>query len=174
MAKIYLLSISAPSADTKNSGATQKIYLDTKGSTVKAKLKALPHHSYSLVDAQTMALIKDQYVIRKGKQLQVWVDEQIVVELDDFFEISEQSQLTNAELPSYVVQQGSAESPTYGLINARTPLQHIADQTSVVWAPGVQLDLAVDPVALGFNPAALSSMFSGTVLSTGAAADRLG
>ena len=170
MAKIYLLSISVASADTKNPGATQKIYLDTKGSTVKATLKSLPHHSYRLVDAQTMALIKEQYVIRKGKQLQVWVDEQIVVELEDFFEISEQTQHTTADLPTYVVQQGSAESPTYGLINAHTPLQYIADQTSVVWAPGVQLDLAVDPVALGLNPAALSSMFSGTLLSAGAAA----
>ena len=66
MPKIYLLIISVNSVDTKNVVDPQKMYLDTNGSTAKAKLKALPRHSYRLVDAQTNALIKDQYVIRKG------------------------------------------------------------------------------------------------------------
>ena len=83
MSKLILKAIPA----NASSAAADKVvgHIDTAGGTQRLTLQAQPKTQYRLVDAKTGEVVKNQTVVRQGKQLKVMVDGVNAVELDNFF-----------------------------------------------------------------------------------------
>jgi hypothetical protein len=169
MAKNFLFTVTQRSADASRVVQSNKILSDPSqdnSNLPKVKIKALAQHFYKLVDAENGSVVKDQNLVRKGKTLQVWVEQQNVVELEDFFESGSEIHSAASE-PVYVVQIGSADSPAWGLITPQSESQHLANDTFMVWTPGVQVERLADPVAFGVNPVLISGLFNSSLISAG-------
>ena len=102
-------------ANATSAAAEQTLgFIDTTGSTQRVSVKAQPKTVYRLVDAKTGEVIKNQTVVRKGKKLQVMVDNLNVVEVDNFFPDEVANATAPVDSPSYLVDTGTAGAPAYG------------------------------------------------------------
>ena len=134
MSKLILKAIPA----NASSAAADKTVgnIDTAGSTQRLTVQAQPKTQYRLVDAKTGEVVKNQTVLRHGKQLQVMVDGVNAVELDNFFPEEAANAAAPADSASYLVDTGAAGAPSYGVVSAQTPLEVSANGVSTLWAPG--------------------------------------
>ena len=137
-------------ANATSAAAEQTLgYIDTTGSTQRVSVKAQPKTVYRLVDAKTGEVIKNQTVVRKGKKLQVMVDNLNVVEVDNFFPDEASNAKASVDSPSYLVDTGAAGTPSYGVVTAQTPVEVSANGMSVLWTPGMPAMPMAEPVAFG-------------------------
>ena len=91
-----------------------------KGETQRQTVKAQPGAIYRLVDSKTGQVVKGQSLLRKGKTLQVIVDNLMVVEIEGFFSSTVDAKSPATESAKYVISQGTDSEPTYGFIYANT------------------------------------------------------
>ena len=147
MSKLLLKAIPA---NASSAAAEQSLgYIDTMGSTQRVSVKAQPKTVYRLVDAKTGEVIKNQTVLRQGKQLKVMVDGVNAVELDNFFPDEAANATAPVDSPSYLVDTGAAGAHTYGAVTAQTPVEVSANGMSVLWTPGMAAVPVAEPVAFG-------------------------
>jgi curli biogenesis system outer membrane secretion channel CsgG len=99
MSKLILKAI--PTNATSASAEQTLGFIDTTGSTQRVSVKAQPKTVYRLVDAKTGEVIQKQTVVRKGKKLQVMVDNLNVVEVDDFFPDEASNANVEANMATY-------------------------------------------------------------------------
>ena len=107
MAKNFLFTVTQLSADGSRVVQSNTILSEPRqdnSNIPKVKLKALAQHFYKLVEAENGSVVKDQYLVRKGKSLQVWVEQQHMLELEDFFESGSEIHSAQSE-PVYVCTQ---------------------------------------------------------------------
>ena len=108
-----LLKAAAANIKSDNSDLTiGRTHSQTKMAPLLVKSK--PGIFYRLVDEKTGQIVKTQTLMRKGKNLQVLVDQKLVLELEDFFAHPTDPQTSLASLPGYLVDnlnifQGKAD-----------------------------------------------------------------
>ena len=147
MSKLILKAIPA---NASSAAAEQSLgYIDTMGSTQRVSVKAQPKTVYRLVDAKTGEVIKNQTVLRQGKQLKVMVDGVNAVELDNFFPDEAANATAPVDSPSYLVDTGAAGAHSYGVVTSQTPVEVSANGMSVLWTPGMPAMPLAEPVAFG-------------------------
>ena len=177
MPQLLILTDNVKSAKTHQweTKASTKIQLDSQGSVSKLLVKAIPNHSYRLLDAKTGQLVKDQYLVRIGKTLHVMVDNQTVVELENFFTTEttpSSSPSSETAVPNYVVDTSKGSTPEYGLITGDTEPSLMGHHQQIMWAPGTVATPLADPVAFGLEPITALKATTGLLgwpLVTGAA-----
>ena len=143
-------------------------HLSANGTTQRRAVKAQPGATYRLVDAKTGEVVKDQSLLRKGRTLQVVVENQVLVEIDGFFPIQVDANAPTTEPAQYIISQGTEASPTYGLIQSNTPVAYSADGMNVVWTPNLPMANTVDAKAIGLT--SLAALSGGGAGSWGAGA----
>ena len=147
MSKLILKAIPA---NASSAAAEQSLgYIDTMGSTQRVSVKAQPKTVYRLVDAKTGEVIKNQTVLRQGKQLKVMVDGVNAVELDNFFPDEAANATAPVDSPSYLVDTAAAGAHSYGVVTSQTPVEVSANGMSVLWTPGMPAMPLAEPVAFG-------------------------
>ena len=87
-------------------------HLSASGTTQRRAVKAQPGAIYRLVDAKTGEVVKDQSLLRKGRTLQVVVENQVLVEIDGFFSSQVDAAAPITEPAQYIISQGTEAAPT--------------------------------------------------------------
>ena len=126
MSKMVLLSIDSDTGNQPREAEKKLGLVNTRGGTQLLQIKGKANTIYRLVDEQTGQVVKKQFLLLKGKKLQVVVDQTIVVEIDNFFPDARSSYGPDKDAPAYVVDTGiddiqlalmSADSPVFTSAN---------------------------------------------------------
>ena len=151
MSKLLLKAVpfKAASTDMRLSEIQSIGYIDTLGSTKRLIVKAKPKTIYMLVDAQTGQIIKHQHVLRYGRSIQVQVDSMVALVLEDFFSSNSPLYQDTNDSAGYVVDTSAEAVPTYGLVNAHTPITVSDNGMLVLWSSGINQLPLIDPMAYG-------------------------
>jgi len=164
MSKLLLkaLPTEAASSELAISAVKSIGYIDTAGNTQRLIVKAKPKTTYVLVDAQTGEVIKQQHVLRFGRSIQIQVDSIIALELDEFFSSDYAVILDSSDSAHYLVDTGADSVPTYGLVNAQTPITVSENGLLVLWTPGMNSMPLIEPVAYGPQLASIVTGIGGS------------
>ena len=162
MSKMVLLSVYLDNGNQPREAEKNLGLVNTRGGTQLLQIKGKANTIYRLVDEQTGQVVKKQFLLLKGKKLQVVVDQTIVVEIDNFFPDARSSYGPDKDAPAYVVDTGiddiqlglmSADSPGGVANSTRTVIDldgaASGTITQTIWLDGVTL--ATNPDTLKAN-----------------------
>lgn len=143
------LILKAASANIKRDNSDLNIGRTNSDSATKPLLvKAKPGIFYRLVDEKTGQIVKTQTLLRKGKNLQVLVDEKAVLELEDFFGNPTDPQTTLASLPGYLVDASTNADTEWGLISPASASTTPVNGKDMVWTTGMPVAHTLEPQAI--------------------------
>jgi hypothetical protein len=137
----------------------------TTGSQVPAKVSVKAGLRYELIDSTTGKVVAGQRLVRRGKSLDVYVQDERVLELENFYEAAASEQLPAQYLAA---QEGAAQSLVLldgGAMPASTPVSSTQYQAlSPSSLPGI------DESVVALAPVAAAAFGGGAALGGAAAA----
>lgn len=152
------LILKAASANIKRDNSDLNIgRINSDSATKPLLVKAKPGIFYRLVDEKTGQIVKTQTLLRKGKNLQVLVDEKAVLELEDFFGNPTDPQTTLASLPGYLVDASTSAETEWGLISPASASTTPVNGKDMVWTTGMPVAHTLEPQAIGLPAVAALS-----------------
>ncbi|MFN6100838.1 MAG: hypothetical protein ACK423_03715, partial [Burkholderiales bacterium] len=155
-----LLKAAAANIKSDNSDLTiGRTHSQTKMAPLLVKSK--PGIFYRLVDEKTGQIVKTQTLVRKGKNLQVLVDQKLVLELEDFFAHPTDPQTSLASLPGYLVDTSTSAETEWGLISPASASTTAVNGQDLVWTTGMPVAHTLEPQAIGLP--AVAALSTGSV-----------
>ena len=157
------LILKAASANIKQGNSDLNIgRTSSESKTAPLHVKTKPGIFYRLIDEKTGQIVQPQTLLRKGKTLQVVVDQKVVLELEDFFNTAVDGPVTLANLPGYLVDTSTNADTEWGLISPASASSTPVNGQDMVWTTGMPVAHTLEPQAIGLPAvAALSGGFVG-------------
>ena len=137
MSKMVLLSVYLDNGNQPREAEKNLGLVNTRGGTQLLQIKGKANTIYRLVDEQTGQVVKKQFLLLKGKKLQVVVNQTTVVEIDNFLPDARSSYEPDKNAPAYVVDTG-IDDIQLGLMKPDSPVITSVNNLEVVWMPGMQ------------------------------------
>jgi hypothetical protein len=106
MSKMVLLSVYLDNGNQPREAEKNLGLVNTRGGTQLLQIKGKANTIYRLVDEQTGQVVKKQFLLLKGKKLQVVVNQTTVVEIDNFLPDARSPYEPDKNAPAYVVDTG--------------------------------------------------------------------
>jgi len=165
MSKMVLLSVYLDNGNQPREAEKNLGLVNTRGGTQLLQIKGKANTIYRLVDEQTGQVVKKQFLLLKGKKLQVVVNQTTVVEIDNFFPDARSSYGPDKDAPAYVVDTG-IDDIQLGLMKPDSPVITSVNNLEVVWMPGMQATEPFEAQAFAMESiAALSPLTSPVMLA---------